>query len=66
MPTIPDIDLLRLSLAKTSKYQGSFSYKGAEVWNTLTSKLRNINSLPNFKKKFSNFIYGIDVVPFVM
>ena len=43
-------DLLRLFLAKTSKYQGSFSYKGAEVWNTLTSKLRNINSLPIFKK----------------
>ena len=34
-------DLLRLPLARTSKYQGSFRYSGAKTWNTLPSDLRN-------------------------
>ena len=43
-------DLLRLPLAKTSKYQSSFRYNGAKAWNDLPYKLRIENSLSKFKK----------------
>ena len=33
-------DLLRLPLAKTTKYQSSFRYNGAKTWNNLLYKLR--------------------------
>ena len=34
-------DLLRLSLARTTKYQGSFRSSGAKIWNTLPLDLRS-------------------------
>ena len=43
-------DLLRLPLAKTSKYQSSFRFNGAKAWNTLPPNLRKETSLPKFKK----------------
>ena len=43
-------DLLRLPLAKTTKYQSSFRYNGAKAWNDLPYKLRIENSLSKFKK----------------
>ena len=43
-------DLLRLPLAKTTKYQTSFRYNGAKAWNDLPYKLRIENSLSKFNK----------------
>ena len=43
-------DLLRLPLAKTTKYQSSFRYNGAKTRNNLPYKLRIENSLSKFKK----------------
>ena len=34
-------DLLRLPLARTTKYQGSFRFSGAKIWNTLPLDLRS-------------------------
>jgi len=42
-------DLLRLPLARTSKYQGSFRYSGAKTWNTLPSDVRNVRDMSLFK-----------------
>ena len=36
-------DLLRLPLAKTTKYQGSFRFKGARAFNTLSLSIRSVN-----------------------
>ena len=41
---------LRLPLARTKKYQTSFQYNGAKVWNTLLKHIRQITSLPRFKQ----------------
>ena len=38
-------DLIRLPLAKTTKYQTSFRYNGAKAWNDLPYKLRIENPL---------------------
>ena len=43
-------DLLRLPLAKTTKYQTSFRYNGDIAWNDLPYKLRIENSISKFKK----------------
>ena len=42
-------DLLRLSLAKTAKYQGSFRFNGARAFNALPLKIRNATDLKEFK-----------------
>ena len=42
-------DLLRLPLAKTTKYQGSFRFKGARAFNTLPLSIRSVNELKEFK-----------------
>ena len=44
-------DLLRLSLAKTSKYQGSFRINGARVYNALPRNIRQIREINEFKTK---------------
>ena len=49
-------DQIRLPLAKTSKFQSSFLYNGAKVWNTLPAYLRSITSLPNFKTKLKQYL----------
>ena len=41
-------DLLRLSLARTTKYQGSFRFSGAKIWNTLPLALRSEHDLNKF------------------
>ena len=43
-------DLIRMPLAKTSKFQSSFKYNGAREWNSLPSYLRQESSLSLFKK----------------
>ena len=42
-------DLLRLSLAKTTKCQGSFRYNGARTFNALPLSIRNIIEFQTFK-----------------
>ena len=49
-------DQIRLPLAKTSKFQSSFLYNGAKVWNTLPAYLRSITSLTNFKTKLKQYL----------
>ena len=41
-------DLLRLRLAWTTKYQGSFRFSGAKIWNTLPLALRGEHDLNKF------------------
>ena len=42
-------DLLRLPLARTIKYQGSFRFSGAKIWNTLPLALRSEHDLYKFE-----------------
>ena len=42
-------DLIRLPLAKTTKFQTSFKYNAAKSWNTLPRNLRHDQSLTSFK-----------------
>jgi hypothetical protein len=42
-------DNLRLPLAKTTKYQNSFRYNGAKIWNRLPLNLRNQTRFSKFK-----------------
>ena len=42
-------DLIRLPLAKTTKFQTSFKYNAAKPWNTLPRNLRHDQSLTSFK-----------------
>ena len=42
-------DLLRLPLAKTTKYQGSFRYNETRTFNTLPLSIRNISEFQTFK-----------------
>ena len=44
-------DLLRLPLAKTVKYQGSFRYNGARTFNALPLNVRLSQELGEFKTK---------------
>ena len=41
-------DLLRLPLARTTKYQGSFRFSGAKIWNTLPLDLRSEHDIYEF------------------
>ena len=41
-------DLLRLPLARTTKYQGSFRFNGAKIWNTLPLAVRSKHYLNKF------------------
>ena len=43
-------DLLRLLLAKTTKYQGSFRYNGASTFNSLPASVRSLRELTEFKR----------------
>ena len=49
-------DLLRLPLARTSKYQGSFRINGARAFNALPRSLRNIERLKEFKTKLKRHL----------
>ena len=44
-------DLIRLPLAKTTKFQTSFKYNAAKSWNTLPRNSRHDQSLTSFKLK---------------
>ena len=48
-------DLLRLPLARTTKYQGSFRFSGAKNWNTLPLAMRSLRS----KHDFNRFEFGL-------
>ena len=48
-------DLLRIPLAKTSKYQGSFRINGARTFNTLPLTIRKSMTLVEFKTKAKRF-----------
>ena len=41
-------DLLRLTLGRTSKYQGSFRYSGTKIWNTLPWDLKNVPDMSGY------------------
>ena len=41
-------DLLRLLLARTTKYKGSFRFSGAKIWNTLPLDLRREYDINKF------------------
>ena len=41
-------DLLRLPQARTTKYQGSFRFSGAKIWNTLSLELRSTHDINKF------------------
>ena len=41
-------DLLHLPLARTTKYQGSFGFRGAKIWNTLSLAMRSKHDLNKF------------------
>ena len=47
-------DLLRLPLARTTKYQGSFRFSGAKFWNTLPLDLTSEHDIN--KKKSRNIL----------
>ena len=49
-------DLLRLPLARTKKYQGSFRYNGAKTWNLLPSSFRNETRFSKFKIDLKKFL----------
>ena len=44
-------DLLRIPLAKTTKYQGSFRINGARAYNLLPKDIRMANTIKEFKIK---------------
>ena len=54
-------DLLRLPLARTTKYQGSFRFNGAKISNTLPLALRSEHDFNNFgfglKRHFRSIFY---------
>ena len=49
-------DLIRMPLAKTSKFQSSFKYNGAREWNSSPSYLRQESSLSLFKKNLKRHL----------
>ena len=49
-------DLIRLPRAKTSKFQTSFYYNGAKLWNTLPPHIRQENTLSLFKKNLKKHL----------
>ena len=49
-------DLIRMPLAKTSKFQSYFKYSGAREWNSLPSYLRQESSLSLFKKNLKRHL----------
>ena len=49
-------DLIRLPLARTTKFQTSFKYNAAKSWNTLPRNLRHDQSLASFKLKVKKFL----------
>jgi hypothetical protein len=52
-------DLLRLPLAKTTKYQGSFRYNGARTFNALPLNVRNINEFQAFKTRLKRYFKSL-------
>ena len=48
-------DLLRLPLAKTTKYQGSFRYNSARTFNALPPNIQNINEFQAFKTRLKRY-----------
>ena len=49
-------DLIRLPLARTTKFQTSFKYNAAKSWNTLPRNLRHDQSLTSFKLKVKKYL----------
>ena len=49
-------DLIRLPRAKTSKFQTSFYYNGAKLWNTLPPHITQENTLSLFKKNLKKHL----------
>ena len=41
-------DSLRLPLARTTKYQASFRFRGAKIWNTVPLDLRSKHDVKTF------------------
>ena len=50
-------DLIRVTRAKTTKYQSSFRYNGAKAWNTLPHLVRTETSLSSFKHKLKKHLF---------
>ena len=51
--------LIRLPLAKSTKYQGSFKYNGGCTFNNLPKKIRSLESLKTFKTECKRFFKQI-------
>ena len=49
-------DLIRLPLARTTKFQTSFKYNAAKSWNTLPRNLWHDQSLTSFKLKVKKYL----------
>ena len=49
-------DQLRLPLARTTKYQSSFRYNGAKIWNRLPLTLRNETNFHKFKLDLKKYL----------
>ena len=52
-------DLIRLPLAKSTKYQGSFRYNGGCTFNNLPKAIRSLESLKTFKTECKRFFKQI-------
>ena len=52
-------DLIRLPLAKSTKYQGSFRYNGGCTFNNLPKAIRLLESLKTFKTECKRFFKQI-------
>ena len=52
-------DLIRLPLAKSTKYQGSFRYNGGCTFNNLPKEIRSLESLKTFKTECKRFFKQI-------
>ena len=55
-------DLIRLPLAKSTKYQGSFRYNGGCTFNNLPKAKRSLDSLKTFKTECMRFFRQIELV----
>ena len=50
------IDLLNVTFQRLTSTQRSLTYIGPQIWNNLPLELRNIDSLPKFKKYLKQFL----------
>ena len=56
-------DLIRLPLAKTTKFQTSYKYNATKSWNTLPRNLFHDYSITSFKLKVKKYLNHLSLFP---